>query len=401
MIGRVLSAGSHLVAGTVVQAMLAFVGNVVMLRALGPEEFGRFAVTLAGISLIAGLLSLRLGTVVIRTSDSALTTALQERYFTAMLAEACVIAILSALWLLVSGRTAWTDGLLLAAISVQVFCSHARAFWERAMPYRTIAVLETTVVALAQVVGIGIVLITASEAAFYIREAVAAGTTLVGLWLVGGLTWRSLAWPRLDEWRQVYREVRGIWLDAALEGLFQRLTVLAAALIGGHQGAGLFSMAQRLATLPHQLVQPLGRVASTWFGREDSEDRRKGRDRLLLTVGLPLTGAAVIVIATADPLVPLIFGDHWRDAVPILMAMSGAIVFLSTFEIMRSYAYITRHVRFLLVARIAQFLVFGIAMVSAWASNGDQLIYLGGGLSAAFAAAFVVQFFLLRRREAR
>ncbi len=400
MIDRVLSAGSYLIAGTVIQAILAFAGNVIMLRALGPDEFGRFAVTLAGISLIAGLVSLRLGTVVIRTPDSALTIAFQKRYFTAMLAETGLVAALSTAWLIASGRTGWTDMLLLAAVAVQLFCSHARAFWERTMPFGMIAILETVVAALAQMAGVVIVLMTASEAAFYIREAVAAGAMLTGLWLVGGLTWRPLVWPRLNEWIQVFREARGAWLDAVLEGLFQRLTVLAAAMIGGHQGAGLFSMAQRLAILPHQLIQPLGRVAATWFSRaEESENRSKGRDRLILTVAGPLAVAGVLTIAAADPLVPWIFGEHWRDAVPILMAMSGAILFMSMFEITRSYALVIRRTQPLLAARAAQFAAFGIGLAAAWFASDARLIYLGGGFSAAFAMAFAAQFALLRRRE--
>ena len=157
MIRRVLFAGTHLATGTIIQALLAFAGNLILLRTLGPNEFGRFAVTLAGLSVIANVLSLRLGILVIRTPDSAFTPEIQSRYFTAMLVEITIVAVASGLWLLVSGRTAWVDILLVAAVSLQAFCSHARTFWERTMPYRIIAVMETGVVTVTQASGVAVV----------------------------------------------------------------------------------------------------------------------------------------------------------------------------------------------------------------------------------------------------
>lgn len=401
MIRPLLSAGSYLTAGTLVQVALAFGANIVLLRSLGPHEFGHFAVTLAGISLIASILSLRLGVVVTRTPEAEFTAELQSRYFTAMLVEVAVVMVVSGLWLVISGRTGWTDVVLLGAVGLQSFCSHVRSFWERTMPYRRIAIAETAVVAVAQFAAVAIVLVTGSDAALYLREAIAALATLTALWLAAGLTFRPLAWPRLREWVDLLREARSIWLDSILEGVFQRVTVIAAAALAGSQGAGLFSMAQRLAVLPHQVIQPFGRVAVNWFSRTTTDsDRQRARNRLILTLLVPLLVAALFAVLTADPLVPWLFGDHWRDAIPILIAMSGAMVFLTIFEITRGYALATKQTPALLWARVAQFGAFGLGAGVAWVSGEGSLFYLGSGLSAAFAAAFAVQLALSRRRTA-
>ncbi len=400
MIRRVLSAGAHLATGTVVQALLALIGNLILLRALGPSEFGRFAVTLAGLSVIATVLSLRLGIVVIRTPESEFTPELQNRYFTAMLAETAIVAAVSGAWLVASGRTTWANVLLVGAVSLQAFCSHARSFWERTMPYRTIAVVETGVVAVTQASGVAVVLVTESEVALYVREATSALAVLFALLLVGGLSWRPLVRPRLREWREVFREARSVWFDSMLEGVFQRVNVLAAGALAGEQGAGYFSMAQRLALLPHQLIQPFGRVATTWFSRTiAAADRRQARDRLIVILALPLSIAVFATVLLADAVVPWVFGAHWHGAVPVLIAMSGAMLFITIFEITRAFALVTKQTRALLGARIGQVAAFGVAAGAGWWHRDTALIYLGIGVSAAFVAAFAIQLLILRRQE--
>lgn len=401
MIRPVLSASSYLVAGTLVQAILAFAGNIVLLRALDPAEFGRFAVTLAGISLIASILSLRLGVVIIRTSDSEFTADFQRRYFTAIVAEAAVVSVISGLWLIVSGSASWTGALLVAAVGIQTFCHTARAFWERTMPYRRIAMAETLIVAIAQIVGVAVVVATQSDAALYWREAASAVATLALLKLFGGLTFHPLTWPRLYEWRSVLREARVTWLDSILEGIFQRFTVIAVALMAGDRGAGLFSMAQRLAVLPHQVIQPFGRVAANWFSRNTTPtDRRAGRNQLILLLLLPLSLAALLMVVVADTLVPGVFGEHWREAVPVLVAMGAVMIFMTVFEITRSYALVMKQTGALLWARAAQFGAFAAGIGAGWMTGGNTLVYAGAGLSAAFTAAFIVQLVLIRRRDA-
>lgn len=400
MINRLLLAGTQLTAATVLQVAMVFVGNIALLRILGPAEFGQFAVALAGVSLIAAVLSLRLGVVITRASDSEFTDDFQRRYFTAILAETVLIAVVSGLWLLASGRRSWTDALLVFSIALQAFCSADRAFWERTMQYRRLAIAETAVVAVAQIVGVAVVLQTRSDAALYIREAAGALAMFVALHMVGGLTFRPLAWPKLREWRSVLREARAIWLDSILEGIFQRVTVLAAVILAGDRGAGLFSMAQRLAVLPHQIIQPFGRVASNWFSRTALPDiRRQGRDQLIVVLTVPLLLGTLLTILLADPLVPWLFGPHWRDVVPILLTLSGVMIFMTLFEIMRGYALSMRKTSVLLGSRMAQFSVLAIAFGSALAAGDAGLLYLGYGLSGAFAAAFAIQMILLRRSD--
>lgn len=267
------------------------------------------------------------------------------------------------------------------------------------MPYRQLALVETVAATVAHTTGVAIVLTTGSAVSLYIREATAAVTLIVALRLVGGLTFYRVTWPHLKEWRDVLRETWWGWIDSVLEAAFQRLTVIAAVALGGDHGAGLFAMAQRLSLLPHQLIQPFGRVAPNWFSRASGADeRRSGLDRLILVFLLPLGAAALVTVLWADPLVSWVFGEHWRDAIPILTALSGAILFMTVFEVTRAYAFVTKDITALLGGRIAQFGALGLGAAAGWIVREAPVIYLAAGLSASFVLAFAFQFLVIHRR---
>jgi len=82
-----------------------------------------------------------------------------------------------------------------------------------------------------------------------------------------------------------------------------RLTILFVGFFGGERAAGFFFQALRLANLPQKILSPLvDRVAGNWFSRtEQRDERRKGRDKLLLILAAPLALGAGLTIAFAYP----------------------------------------------------------------------------------------------------
>ena len=63
---RELKIGSlFLVSGRAAQAFIAFGVNLVLVRYLTPEDFGRFALALAGVALVYTLLSLQINVLII------------------------------------------------------------------------------------------------------------------------------------------------------------------------------------------------------------------------------------------------------------------------------------------------------------------------------------------------
>jgi O-antigen/teichoic acid export membrane protein len=243
----------------------------------------------------------------------------------------------------------------------------------------------------AHVASVLLVLAGFGPEALYWREVLLFVFGAGGLLYLRGLTWRRLYWLSLAEWRSIIREARGIWLDSTLEAVYQRLVIQLAGVVGGDKGAGYFFQAQRLAALPHLLLTPLvGRVVGNWFARaETPARRRRGRDRVLVVLVWPLLAGAGVVLFFADPIVPWLFGEPWRPSAPLFAGMSGVILFMSLFEVLRAYCVITRRTRLLLAGRVVQYgvllgaLVFVIA-AGASPSVGTLAVAVSLGLATAF-----------------
>ncbi len=92
------SGATVMVTGQVIQALVAFAANLVLVRHIAPAEFGRFAVVYAGASLVLSIVSLRVGTLIIRTPGKAFTVALEERYFNVLAVETVLALVLGLAW---------------------------------------------------------------------------------------------------------------------------------------------------------------------------------------------------------------------------------------------------------------------------------------------------------------
>ncbi len=370
---------AFLVTGQAMQAFVAFGVNLVLVRFLLPEDFGRFALVMAAASIVFSVLSARTDILVIRATDRQLSDRAKDLYFSILAMEMVPSCLVIALWIVFSDPSnSWNWGLVLA-LGVRHWSQQNRAYFERTMPYRKLALIETGAAVASHLLALGLVLGGVGWRVLYVREYFLAFSGLAGLWWVGGLTLRRLRLPSGAEWRSVFKEARGIWLDGILEGSFQRFTILLAGLLGGERLAGFFFQAQRLAIVPNQFLAPIvSRVAANWFGRtEDAGRKRAGRNRLLIGAALPLIFGGVLTLFFADPVVPWLFGAEWARSADLLAAMSGVVIFLSLFEILKAYCWSTHRIPALLLGRAGQY--FGCLL--------PVLLFLGGWLSRDMALA--------------
>ncbi len=401
---RNLRVGSaFLVFGQAFQALLAFAVNLVLVRYIFPNEFGRFALILAGASIVYSVVSPRVNILIIRLADARYTDAAKDRYFSAITFETLAATSIILLWLALAGDVGFWEPALVGAIGLRHWTDQNKAFYERTMPYRKLAFIETGVATIGHLSTLFLVLAGAGWNVLFIREIIISVSSLLSLWWIGGLTLRRLKFLSLKDWRDLIRDARGVWLDGVLEGSFQRLTILLAGLLSGEAAAGLFFQAQRLATVPLQLLAPIvSRIAANWFGRmEDAQARIAGRTRLLWILFPPLLLAGLLTVLFADPVVPWLFGDAWARVGTIVAAMGGVVVFSSLFETLKAYCLSTRQTRKILAARAVQYTGL-LAMVAAgyfgWLTAD---ISLALGLSAAYFLAFTFVFVVLRFKETR
>jgi O-antigen/teichoic acid export membrane protein len=397
---QVSVSGVFLVGGSIVQALIAFAANLVLVRYLDPADFGRFAVVQAGAGLVLSLISFRVGTQILGASEAELTLEVRRRLFSVLSIETLMAGLITVIWLATTDVWHPADLLLVAAVLIVHWTTHDRTFFERSMRYGRLALIETGTSVAGHLLAIGLVVAGLGAATIYIREMFIA---LAGLAVLGGLRTLSfyrLCWPSWAEWGRVLRHVRGIWLDSMLEGSFQRLVLLAVNAVGGLTGAGLFYQANRLAVVPQQFLQPVtSRVLFTWLARQSDEDvRQAGCRKALLLLALPLGVAALVVWLWADPLVPMIFGAAWAPAAGILSALIGVILAVLPFEVLRSYAVAARRVRLLLLARLVQYAAFLLPLAPFWWSAPQEVERVAWALSASCIAAFLALAVLTLRR---
>ncbi len=380
-IGVFARKGGLLVSSNIAQAGIAFLSQLILMRSLTPADFGEFAQALAIVGLVQMTLSPRLGVLAFRTPDADYTEAFRRRLYSAMTVEMLISLPLMLGWLAVAGQCSSRSVLLAATLALGQWVASVTMFYERALPYRGIAVIETGSLLAGHVVAVLLVLAGAGVASLYLRETAALALRALLLLQIGAIPrWR----PRrvtLAEWRALLIEARVPWMDGIVDGGFQRLTVLAAAALGGAHGAGLFFQAQRLAMVPHQILSPVVvRLAGNIFGRiETKQTRRHTLARMAALIGLPLALAAAAAWMFAGSVVPWLFGASWREAGPVLAAMAGVVFGFSLFELGRSYCLAQRVHGVLLAGRMVQYAIFGAGCLLA--AKGASAVTLGALLS--------------------
>lgn len=396
-----LFGGSLLAGSGVAQALLGFASNLVLVRYLSPADFGTYALALAVASTAFAVISLRLTPLIIR--DPAVDTSPERRrmYVGALAAETLLAAIFATVAVAAMGGLTLLAGTVILAVGGNHALGTARAFYERRMPMAQLAAVESAAALASHTLAVFMVVGGAGALTLYLRDVVALLATAVGLWLVGGL---HLPLPRRlsgSEWRALLREGAGLWLDGVAEGLFQRLTIMLAGWFGGSRDAGFFFQAQRLALVPQQILFPLvGRTAMVWLSRlGDPRSRRSGRIRLLWSTAAALGLAALCAIAFAEPIVPWLFGEAWRPVAPLLVLLSGYIMFGTLFEVAKVYCLATSRTPVLLIGRIAQYAVFLLALFPFTVGGYGSVGVLAGATSLAFAAAFGALLILILRAE--
>jgi O-antigen/teichoic acid export membrane protein len=396
-----LVGGLFMVGGTAVQAVVGLGANLLLARLLGPDAFGRFAVIMASTGLILSMLALRINVLILRAPGSDLGAERRDLYLSALAIETAVammLALASLLWS--GGLDVWSAALVTSQCALH-WIGVNRACFERNLPYKRLAVIETGATTFGQIAAVALALWGMGGVVLYLRELVVAAALAACLYAVGGLTFHRFRLPGWAEWAAILREARAGWLDGILEGGFQRLIVLLAAAYGNAQSVGCFFVAQSLAMRPNQFITPaVSRVAANWYrAKEDPIAQVRARKRLLYATAAGLIPLALGTALLADTIVPFVLGEKWRDAAPILQALCGVIAFQALFEVLRAYALTRSFGRHLIISRLVQFGALGVWLVIVGTAREITMSILGVAASIAFAAAFLSLLVLVRRVE--
>jgi PST family polysaccharide transporter len=306
----------------VVSVVVTAAGGIALARLLTPEVFGLYAILIFVITLGVRFSELGLGAALIQRRDLDLATGLSAA-FTATFALALVLgavimaaAPLVARWPGVSSEVTAPVRWLALLVVFSSLRMPAMVLLERRLAYLPLTIAET-----------------ADTVAFYV-VAIAAAVAGAGLWsfVLGALAARAanlaVLWSA-TRWRPTLRWNRRELIPVLKFGiLFQGSVLIGVAgdavvptfvtAWSGVTAVGYLNWAATLAFLPLQIVSIAGRVLFPALSSLQTEPDRfaEATARAINRVTTILYPAAALLLAGADPVVRLVFGEAWVPAVP-------------------------------------------------------------------------------------
>jgi PST family polysaccharide transporter len=306
----------------VVSVVVTAAGGIALARLLTPEVFGLYAILIFVITLGVRFSELGLGAALIQRRDLDLATGLSAA-FTATFALALVLgaaimaaAPLVARWPGVSSEVTAPVRWLALLVVFSSLRMPAMVLLERRLAYLPLTIAET-----------------ADTVAFYL-VAITAAVAGAGLWsfVLGALAARAanlaVLWSA-TRWRPTLRWNRRELIPVLKFGiLFQGSVLIGVAgdavvptfvtAWSGVTAVGYLNWAATLAFLPLQIVSIAGRVLFPALSSLQTEPGRfaEATARAINRVTTILYPAAALLLAGADPVVRLVFGEAWVPAVP-------------------------------------------------------------------------------------
>ena len=320
--GRTLRSFLLLGAQRVVGVVVTAGGSIALARLLTPEVFGLYAILVFVITTGVRSSELGLGAALIQRRDldpAALLGVAFTATFGLALALGAAIAAAAPLverWPGVSSDVTAPVRWLALLVVLSSLRMPAMVLLERRLAYFPLTVAETADTVTFHAVAIAAAIAGAGLWSFVMGALAARVVNLVVLW--GAARWRpTLRWS----WRELAPVMKfGILFQGSILVAIAGDAVVPIFVTAwsGVTGVGFLNWAATLAFLPLQVVSIAGRVLFPALSslQADTERFAEATARALNRVTAVLYPAAALLLAGADPVVRLIFGEAWLPAIP-------------------------------------------------------------------------------------
>ncbi len=320
--GRTLRSFLLLGAQRVVGVVVTAGGSIALARLLTPEVFGLYAILVFVITAGVRSSELGLGAALIQRRDldpaAALGVAFTATFGLALALGAAIAAAapLVARWPGVSSDMTAPLRWLALLVVLSSLRMPAIVLLERRLAYLPLTVAETADTVTFHAVAIAAAIAGAGLWSLVMGALAARVVNLVVLW--GAARWRpTLRWS----WRELAPVMKfGILFQGSILVAIAGDAVVPIFVTAwsGVTGVGFLNWAATLAFLPLQVVSIAGRVLFPALSslQADTERFAEATARALNRVTAVLYPAAALLLAGADPVVRLIFGEAWLPAIP-------------------------------------------------------------------------------------
>jgi O-antigen/teichoic acid export membrane protein len=402
---RVIRGGGARVAAYVGGVLAGLVSAPLVIRHLGIEDYGRFAVVLS-ITFIATALTegglqavaVRRYTVADHTERRALIAALGGLRIVLSIAGTAVVMAFAVL--------AGYEEVILAGVGLGCLALVLNNLWGALQvalvaQLRLVAVAATEIVRSASTTLLLVALVVGGSTLlpFYVVAPVAAAITLaVSAWVVR----REVPLrPAIDlaRWRALLRETAVYAGASALGALYFQVGMVAMSLLTDDRETGLYGIAFRIVELANGVPWLLAGSAFPIFAHAAARDPERLRYAVgrVTEAGMIVGGAfAVIMVLGARFGIDLVAGAEAHDSIPVLRFMSIGVT--ATFLVAAwGFVLLSRQrYRELLVVNAAAFalaILLAVTLIPAFGAQG------GGAATAALEVSLAVMYGVLVARE--
>lgn len=362
-----LKGSAWVIFGRWIMRGIGFVSTLILVRLLAPEDFGLLAMCFVIIGLTEILFEFGIEAAIIQTAK--LTDAHLHTAWTIRIIQSLLVAGILTVCAPMAGayynddRVASLLPLIAIGLVIRGFSNIGLVLLRRELQFRREAAYGVILRITTFVFNVGL--------AWYFRNYWA---------LVFANICSNIAACIFSYWAHPYRPRASIEKLGEIWSFSQWMLILHIAnytsnqidqlIIGaklGAQSAGIYSVSTEIAELPTtELIFPISRVLFPGFAKLRSEPERLKHAFLnalgfLATFSVP---TCIGVALLAERLVPLMLGEKWNDAVPIIQILAIFSVFRTLFGLPGNLLVVIGQVRLLTVLTLGQLLLF---LGGAWA----------------------------------
>lgn len=370
---------SWLTGSTFVEASVAFLSNLILVRLLLPSEFGQFAVIFAEVGFVAALGDLRFNTLIISKRDSNEFSAVR-RLVALSVAWSTFVFLVVIAYLWSRGIFSVIPILLALGIFLNSLSSAQMAFHERNFDYHTLAILQSGSQLASHALAVVLAFFGFGVLALVLRFLFRSVVLNLYYLMTRGISAYSCKGAKFADLKSYFLGSGvTLWCDGFLEQSVERICILVLDSFYGKEIVGFFYQARRLALIPDQFIgSVLARLTLNYYSNGFSSSRIK--EQLLPTALAFLIYSVVIycgIMFLAKPLIPLIFGEGWIEVASMLHYLIPFSCGVTILHVYRAQIYSRGDfMKFIIHGRVPQMLVFSLGFLTVVHSTVNQNIFI-------------------------
>ncbi len=309
--------------------MLGFVSTIVLARLLTPADYGVIALAMIFVGLLDAFTAFGFDVVLIQDQDAP-----PEKYHCVWTLTVIRGISLAAITFLAAPLCAdfFDEPALAAVLQVLAFATLVGAFENTAtVDFRKHLQFDREFRLMVYPKVIGFVVTVALAIAWRDYWALAVGmvaTRLVAV-ITGYVMRPYRPTPCLDHWAEIFRFSKWLMANSILRYGYNNSESMVLGKLMGSAAVGAYAIANEIAMMvSSELVAPIQRAILPGYAKLARSENGL-RDAYLAVlgvtnvVGLPVSAGIAL---TADLFVPLLLGEKWSQAIPLIQILSVAVV---------------------------------------------------------------------------